>query len=191
MDDICLHPERFERNINENMRRDGERVWVSWANKPRLERPGSQVVEVFSVGSNITDRKRAGGIGPVASALQSVILQSPVPMTLVLPDGTISLFNRSCRAILGGAEESRFQVRLNLFTLEKPGSTSTRKAPKSPSWSFRWHWRSGKATHGREIKVVRQDGTGIGFSSTPCRYDDHNVIIAGFLIFIDITARKR
>ncbi|MDG4560419.1 MAG: hypothetical protein RKP20_18580 [Candidatus Competibacter sp.] len=30
MDDICrLHPERFERDANKNMRRDGERVWVS------------------------------------------------------------------------------------------------------------------------------------------------------------------
>jgi PAS domain S-box-containing protein len=57
MDDICLHPERFERNVNENLRRDGERVWVAWTNKAVLDDRG-QVVEVFSVGSDITDRKR-------------------------------------------------------------------------------------------------------------------------------------
>ncbi len=58
MDDICQHPERYERNVNENMRRGGERVWVSWTNKAILDDRG-QVVEVFSVGSDITDRKRA------------------------------------------------------------------------------------------------------------------------------------
>ncbi len=57
MDDICLYPERFERNVNENLRRDGERVWVAWTNKAVLDDRG-QVVEVFSVGSDITDRKR-------------------------------------------------------------------------------------------------------------------------------------
>lgn len=58
MDEICNHPERFERNVNENQRRNGERVWVAWTNKAVLDESG-QVVEVFSVGSDITDRKRA------------------------------------------------------------------------------------------------------------------------------------
>ncbi|MFO1424845.1 MAG: PAS domain S-box protein [Candidatus Competibacteraceae bacterium] len=193
MDDICLHPERFERNINENMRRDGERVWVSWANKAVLNDQG-QVVEVFSVGSDITDRKRAEAESARLQALlQSVILQSPVPMTLVLPDGTISLFSESCRAILGGAEESRFQARLNLFTLEKTWLDYDAEGAQIPILELPLALAlQGKATHGREIKVVRQDGTEywILVDAVPV-YDDHNVIIAGFLIFIDITARKR
>ncbi len=58
MDEICHDPERFERNVNENQRRNGEQVWVAWTNKAVLDESG-QVVEVFSVGSDITDRKRA------------------------------------------------------------------------------------------------------------------------------------
>lgn len=58
MDEICLHPERFERNVNENMRRGGERAWVAWTNKTVLDEQG-QVREVFSIGSDITERKRA------------------------------------------------------------------------------------------------------------------------------------
>ena len=58
MDDICLHPERFERNVNESMRRDGERVWVAWTNKTVLDERG-QVREIFSIGSDITEHKRA------------------------------------------------------------------------------------------------------------------------------------
>ena len=58
MDEICRQPDRFEHNVNQNMCRDGTRVWVAWANKAVLGNDG-QVIEVFSVGSDITERKRA------------------------------------------------------------------------------------------------------------------------------------
>jgi PAS domain S-box-containing protein len=58
MDEICASPGRFEHNINENMRRSGERVWVSWTNRAITNEHG-RVVEVFSVGSDITQRKQA------------------------------------------------------------------------------------------------------------------------------------
>jgi PAS domain S-box-containing protein len=32
--DIVANPEAHARNVNENVRKDGERVWVAWANKP-------------------------------------------------------------------------------------------------------------------------------------------------------------
>jgi PAS domain S-box-containing protein len=58
METICRNPQTFEHNTNQNMRRDGERVWVSWTNRAVFGANG-QVVEVFSVGSDITERKRA------------------------------------------------------------------------------------------------------------------------------------
>ena len=33
MDEICAAPEAFEQNINENIRRNGERVWIAWTNR--------------------------------------------------------------------------------------------------------------------------------------------------------------
>jgi hypothetical protein len=66
MQDICRNPESFERNINENMRRGGERVWVSWTNRAVADEHG-EVVEVFSVGSDITERSASrGGATPVS-----------------------------------------------------------------------------------------------------------------------------
>jgi PAS domain S-box-containing protein len=56
--DIELHPERYKTNINENIRRNGERVWISWTNKAILNTQG-KVVEILSVGNDITERKRA------------------------------------------------------------------------------------------------------------------------------------
>jgi PAS domain S-box-containing protein len=57
MDRILAHPEDFEKNINENMRRNGDRVWISWTNKIVLDEQGS-VLEILSIGSDITEQKQ-------------------------------------------------------------------------------------------------------------------------------------
>jgi PAS domain S-box-containing protein len=58
IDDMCLHPERYEQNENENIKKDGERVWVSWANKALLE-PEGKAVGVLSIGNDVTARRQA------------------------------------------------------------------------------------------------------------------------------------
>ncbi len=58
MEEICADPKAFEQSVNENMRRDGERLWIAWTNRiVRDERGG--VAEIFSVGTDITERRRA------------------------------------------------------------------------------------------------------------------------------------
>lgn len=82
MDEICAHPERFEHNINQNMRRDGERVWVSWTNKAILDSSG-QVYEVFSIGSDITERKRAeAALRESEERFATAFRASPAPMAI-------------------------------------------------------------------------------------------------------------
>ena len=56
--DIVDHPERYQHNINENVCRDGRRVWMNWTNRAVLDRQG-KVTEIFAVGSDITQRKKA------------------------------------------------------------------------------------------------------------------------------------
>lgn len=58
MDDICAHPEKYEQNTNENMLRNGQRVWIAWTNKIVFDDAG-QVKEVLSIGSDITKRREA------------------------------------------------------------------------------------------------------------------------------------
>ncbi len=57
MDEICANPEAFEHNINENVRRNGEHVWVSWTNRIVRNAQG-EVLEILSIGTDITDRLR-------------------------------------------------------------------------------------------------------------------------------------
>ena len=58
MEEICRDPFKFERNINENMRSNGEHVWIDWTNKMVLNDQG-ELIQILSIGSDITDRKRA------------------------------------------------------------------------------------------------------------------------------------
>jgi PAS domain S-box-containing protein len=58
MDGICANPSAFEQNVNENMRRNGERVWIAWTNKVQMNSKG-EVTEMLSIGLDVTERKRA------------------------------------------------------------------------------------------------------------------------------------
>lgn len=55
--DIAKRPERHTSNENENMRKDGRRVWVAWSNRGIRNEDGT-VREVICVGNDITERKR-------------------------------------------------------------------------------------------------------------------------------------
>lgn len=58
MQQICLDTKTFEQNINENMRRNGEHVWIAWTNKVVLDSEG-KLVEILSIGNDITERLNA------------------------------------------------------------------------------------------------------------------------------------
>ena len=55
--ELLKSPDQYVLNENENIRRNGERVWVLWANEPILDNQG-QLVEILSVGTDVTARRR-------------------------------------------------------------------------------------------------------------------------------------
>jgi PAS domain S-box-containing protein len=57
IENIGKHPERYIKNENENIRRNGERVWIAWTNKAFLDDQG-RIVEILSIGNDITDHKQ-------------------------------------------------------------------------------------------------------------------------------------
>lgn len=58
MEDICISPQKYERNINENTLRNGKRVWIEWTNKMVLDERG-ELKEVLSIGSDVSERRKA------------------------------------------------------------------------------------------------------------------------------------
>jgi PAS domain S-box-containing protein len=51
--EIVSHPETYAHNINENIRKNGELVWVAWTNRP-ISAPDGSVAEILSIGIDIT-----------------------------------------------------------------------------------------------------------------------------------------
>ena len=58
IEDIVRHPEDHVLNENENITRDGKRVWIRWQNKPLLDENG-QFTGLLSIGTDITERRQA------------------------------------------------------------------------------------------------------------------------------------
>ncbi len=81
MADICQHPENYLLNENENICKDGKRVWVAWSNKPILDQQG-RLVEILSVGTDNTQRKRT----------ESALRQSEAKFRNIFENSQIGIF---------------------------------------------------------------------------------------------------
>lgn len=56
--DILQHPDQYYSSENENIRRNGERVWVAWTNKAVYDKDG-KLAEILCIGIDRTEQKRA------------------------------------------------------------------------------------------------------------------------------------
>jgi len=56
--DIMVNPRKYVNNENENMLHNGKRVWISWTNRPMLNKQG-RLEEVLCVGNDISKLKQA------------------------------------------------------------------------------------------------------------------------------------
>jgi PAS domain S-box-containing protein len=54
---VLADPATYSSSENENITRDGRRVWVSWTNRALLDERG-EIAEILSIGNDITPRKR-------------------------------------------------------------------------------------------------------------------------------------
>ncbi|HNX18356.1 MAG TPA: PAS domain S-box protein [Methanoregula sp.] len=56
--ELQKNPAGFTRFVNENIKKNGEKVWISWTNKYILDTEGT-VTGILSIGTDITEMKRA------------------------------------------------------------------------------------------------------------------------------------
>ena len=55
--DIGCHPERYINNENENMKSDGQKVWIAWTNKG-IQNEAGNISEILCVGNDISQRRQ-------------------------------------------------------------------------------------------------------------------------------------
>lgn len=56
IDDLLEFPERYEENQNRNIRKNGEKIWMLWSNKPIADASGN-LKQILSIGLDITKQK--------------------------------------------------------------------------------------------------------------------------------------
>jgi PAS domain S-box-containing protein len=101
MEEILKNPKAFEKNTNENMRRNGERVWIAWTNKAVLDEHG-QIKEVLSIGTDITERRRAEAQIAEQAAFLDKARDAIIARSL---DGKIMFWNQGAEIIFGWIRE--------------------------------------------------------------------------------------
>jgi PAS domain S-box-containing protein len=57
-EDIIRRPEKYVTNVHQNLRKNGQLVWVSWTNKAVYDSDGN-LIEILSIGNDITQLKQA------------------------------------------------------------------------------------------------------------------------------------
>ena len=107
--EAVTHPEDHELNINENITRDGRRLWMAWSNRA-LRDPDGTYVGHLAIGVDVTDRVRAETeLRETRDLLQNLLDYANAPVIVWDPELRITLFNhaferltqRSAEEVLG------------------------------------------------------------------------------------------
>jgi len=100
MQDMVTRPTHFAGNINQNVKRNGERAWVAWTNRFVDGNEGAR--EILSMGVDITAHHLSEEMLEMSHTLLRSVLDSTTDAILVLGlDGQVKAVNRQLLDLLG------------------------------------------------------------------------------------------
>ncbi len=99
---IISNPDGYANSINECVRRNGERVWISWTTQPIRDEEG-QIKEIQCIGNDITDRMKAEErLRKSEEQYRTVFEIAPdLIFSLSANDGTITSLNPAFERLTG------------------------------------------------------------------------------------------
>ncbi len=172
---ITENPEKYSLNENENLRKNGERVWVSWTNKVILDETDSPM-EILCIGTDITERKQfENALGKSEERYRAIAEDMPVLICCFLPGGKITFANRNyCEYFsktledLTGAsifsfipEEDRETVMANINTMSVNSSTqSYEHRVIKPSGDIGWQRWTNRALFDEKGTIISYQSIG-------------------------------
>jgi PAS domain S-box-containing protein len=179
---MVQNPSRYVHNENENIKRNGERVWIAWTNKAILDRD-KNISEILAVGMDITDRRRAIRARIESEAtLNSIFRAAPTGIGMVSNRILERVNDRLCDMTGYSSEELVGQSARILY----PNEEEFNWVGKEKYAQIRQH-----ETGTVETRWQHKDGSIIDvlLSSTPV--DSANTSESVTFTALDITARKQ
>jgi PAS domain S-box-containing protein len=99
--DLVKHPERYKDNENENIRRNGELVWVTWTNRAVYD-DQNRLSEILCIGIDRTEQKKAEEIVKNSEQrLAQIIDFLPDPTWVIDSRGKVVTWNRAMENLTG------------------------------------------------------------------------------------------
>jgi PAS domain S-box-containing protein len=91
--DIVQNPERYKNQLNENICKDGRRVWLAWTNRAVFDKQG-RLSEILAVGVDITEKRRIDEELMASKAALDTALESMTDAVFISDvDGNFTKFN--------------------------------------------------------------------------------------------------
>jgi PAS domain S-box-containing protein len=119
MDQISHRPQSFHYNENENMTKDGRRVWIAWHNRPILDEQG-QLKETLSIGSDLSHHRETElALSESEQRYRYLFEESPAGSILISPDGFIKDVNKTFQKTLGFEREELLGRKVLDFVVPK------------------------------------------------------------------------
>ncbi|MCC6796182.1 MAG: PAS domain S-box protein [Candidatus Hydrogenedentes bacterium] len=182
MEHICADPRSFEQNINENIRRNGERVWIAWTNRIVYDANGN-VAEILSIGTDITERRQMEETLRLQDRAIQQVSQGIVITDPNLASDPIVYVSHGFERITGYTQEEAIGKNYTLLFGEKTDPAAVAKLQAAMA-----------AGRGCEVEFLnyRKDGAAIWieFSVNPV-FDDDGSLAYFVGVQTDSTARKQ
>nr|WP_257236813.1 PAS domain S-box protein [Nostoc sp. 'Peltigera malacea cyanobiont' DB3992] len=182
MVDICQQPENYLFNENENLCKNGDRVWIVWANKPILDAQGN-LIEILSVGTDATERKRAEAALQESELKFRSIVENANDLIFVLsPEGIFTYHSPNVTAIMGYSLEEIEGHSVVEFTKPEDLGISASALQRAIT---------GEKLTNIEVRLRHKDGgwRWFNFNTSTINTPNSEIAIAG--VGRDITERKQ
>jgi len=176
MEQICAEPQAFEQNTNENVRRNGERVWIAWTNRIVRDASG-KLVEILSVGTDVTAKVLSEAARREAE-IQFRTLFEQTPVAVVVLDwvtGVIVEANQQAAKQVGYSTKALCGMRASEIALHGDAQIDALRRDGYVEYETRHCTREGDL---RDVFV----------SARRVRLKDRSVVQC---VLLDVTDRKR
>jgi PAS domain S-box-containing protein len=105
IEEIISSPEKYLQFENENIRKNGEHVWVNWANRIITDDEGN-FAEIMAIGNDITGIKRTEEkLARERELFEGIFNNIPVMITIYDPEIQNFRFNKEFKKLTGWTEE--------------------------------------------------------------------------------------